>query len=601
MTWSKCKGEGVSIAILDSGIDISRSEFKQIKFTFLNNCEDRIGHGTAVASIIAKIAPKASLYFYNMFEKEENIIAETLIDVLKIIKQIKHFDIIHLSCGISVCDDISGLYEICKKITDEGTVIISAFDNEGVISFPAAFNNVIGVDWNPYCADGMKYYAVEDSSINLMGLGSLQRLPWSQGEYKYVAGSSFAAPYITGIAAQMLEYGITPENLLKELIANAQKIIHIDNSLFNPQNSIFKIQKAIVIPFNKEIQTLISFEKMLMFEVVGIYDFPIFRNIGKNCTDVMNFGDSQKIIECVKDIKWDDDFDTVIIGHLGVISAALKSDLLSEILDSCIKYRKNVYAFDDLRKYKMKTDILNENGQKYYYPKADISDIDKSLMGKLYNIATPVVGIFGTSSKQGKFSLQLLMRQKLNKLGYKVGGLGTEPTSPLFGIDKVYPMGYGGIRLSGADAVQTINRYMHEIDIKKYDIIIVGSQSQTIPYNTGNIGHYPIAQHEFFIGTNPDAVVLCINPYDEPQYVKRTICYLQNYLYTKVLAIVIFPKYRELEWTMQGTNMISLNKTVLNERKEFYNNAIGLPCYVAGDDMEMDLMLSCIIDYFADS
>jgi len=599
MNWLECTGKGKAIAIIDSGVDISRKELSNSDIKLLNDCEDKVGHGTAVTTIIAKIAPNASLYCYSLFEKDGVVSTEDLINILESITLNHFFDIIHLSCGV-LAHDIPLLYSVCKKITDSGTIMIAAYDNEGVVSYPAVFDNVIGVDWSRYCSDGMEYYFVEGSPINILGLGAMQYLPWKNGEYKYVAGASFAAPYITGIVARMLEARIPPIDIVDTLKKSSRDVICIHNEHYCPDNQELKIQKAILFPYNKEIQTLSVYEELLTFQVEGIYDLPCFRNVGRYCKDIIQYGDSERIIESYKDIKWEDDFDTVILGHVDIVSRIVNKDILKTILEMCIKYEKNIYAFDDLRPYNELINIINGKGQFAYFPKTDKRDINKTLMGKLYSIETPVVAIFGTSSSQGKFSLQLMIRKKMQLLGYKVGGLGTEPSSLLFGIDRVYPIGYGSVSLSGLDAIETINRYMHEVDQKNYDIIVTGSQSFTVPYNMGNSAHYPLAQHELLIGTSPDVVILCINPYDDYSFVDRTIRYLSSYLYTKVLALVMFPKCREREWAIQGKIILEMDKNDLEQRKHYYEDKSGLRCYIAGDESEIDQLIENIIDYLCE-
>lgn len=597
--WKNCYGDNISIAILDSGIDINRSEFKNSKITVLNDCTDRIGHGTAVTSIVAKIVPQASIFCYNLFENKDEISSNDLIEILNEITEHKHFDLIHLSCGVVICDNVQTLYNVCKKITDSGSIIVAAFDNEGSISYPAIFDNVIGVDWCKYCTNGMEYYATDGSPINIMGTGLLQRLPWKDNEYKYVAGSSFAAPYITSIIAKMLDSGIKASKIQTSLKINASRILKIDNSNYQPLIQKVQIKKAIILPFNKEIQTLSAFEDMLIFNIEGIYDYPLFGHVGEKCRDLTGYGGSTQIVKSINDIVWDNDFDTVIIGHVDIITKALKKDILQEIIRKCIKFRKNLYSFDDIRAYKDLTDKIEQNGNFVFFPKTDVSEVDKSLMGKLYNISTPVIAVFGTSPKQGKFSLQLEIRKKMKQLGYKVGGLGTEPSALLFGLDRVYPIGYGSVHISGKEAIQIVNRYMHEIDCNENDVIIVGSQSQTIPYNTGNIGHYPLAQHELFIGTNPDVILLCINPYDDPAYISRTVQYLECYLYSKVLALVLFVKHKDLEWAVLGTQFQELDRDTLELRKSYYIEKIKLPCYIAGVDLDLDSLIENITDYFS--
>ncbi len=602
MRWMDCLGDNISIAILDSGLDKNREEFVQSNIVFLNDCTDNIGHGTAVTAILANALPKARFYVYNLFEKTNFVDCNTLIEVLKYITTITHFDIIHLSCGIVECSNVSSLYAVCKDITDAGTIIVSAFDNEGLVSYPAIFDNVIGVDWCKYCSTGAEYYVLEGSNVNIMGVGSLQRLPWLKGEYRYVAGSSFAAPYITSIVAKMLECGVLSTNILIELGKNAQKVLkHKDyDTCINVED--FSIRKAVVFPYNKEIQTLSLYGDMLNFMVEGFFDVALFGNVGKRCSEIVQVNDLDfdPIIQSVNDIIWTDDFDTVVLGHVDVISAALKKDYIEYFIDKCITYKKNLFAFDDLRAYVSEYTAIIENGNFVYCPNSISKCNGRGMIGKLYGISTPVVGVFGTSSKQGKFSLQLMIRKKMQRMGYKVGGLGTEPTSLLFGLDHVYPMGYGGIRLSGSDAVQTINRYMHEIDCKCNDIIIVGSQSQTVPYNYGNIGHYPLAQHEFLVGTSPDAIILCINPFDEIEYIKRTISYLESYVETKVLALVLFPKHRDLKWAVQGTPFKLLSAKQLNERSSFYEKELKIPCYVTNCNQDIDKLIDLIIDYFVE-
>lgn len=119
--------------------------------------------------------------------------------------------------------------------------------------------------------------------------------------------------------------------------------------------------------------------------------------------------------------------------------------------------------------------------ENYYAPYIIQKDMPMRRFGMLYHINKPVLGIFGTSSKQGKYTLQLLLRYKLIEYGYKVGQLGTEPSALLFDMDSVFPMGYGcSVELDGFDTVIYLNHIMNTISQKENDIILVGSQSGTI-------------------------------------------------------------------------------------------------------------------------
>lgn len=593
-------GENISIAILDSGVDIERSEFTDININLINDCTDKIGHGTAVTALISKIVPRSKIFCFNIFENKDDITAKELSEILNDLSCKNHYDIIHLSCGITSNEYIDELYSICNKITETGTIIVSAFDNEGAISYPATFNNVIGVDWDIHCADGYSYFFLEGSKINIKGTGSLQRLPWLNKTYRYVAGSSFAAPYITGIISKLLSSGIEPCNINNALKNHSQKVLTIDNTNYLPQSQDIKIENAIVLPYNKEIQTLSIFEDMLAFKIKDIFDFPIFRNIGKQCQEVTGVSGSQRLIKSVNEISWESDFDTVILGHLNLASEALKKDFTKEFLNKCIIHKKNVYSFDDLRPYQNLVEQIQQNQNFAFYPRIDDKEIDKSLSGKLFRFSTPILSIFGTSSKQGKFSLQLALRKNLQQKGYKVGGLGTEPSSLLFGLNRVYPMGFESIKLNGYNSIIVLNRFFHEIDIMGYDIIITGAQSHTVPHNSGNIGHYPLSQHELFISSEPDAAILCINPFDEIKYVKRTIMYLESYMNTKVISLVMFPVHKDRTWSIMGANSCVIRKDILFNRKNFYQQNTGIPCFVNDFADELDLITNKVIDFFAE-
>lgn len=207
--------------------------------------------------------------------------------------------------------------------------------------------------------------------------------------------------------------------------------------------------------------------------------------------------------------------------------------------------------------------------------------------GKLRGIGRPIVGVMGTSSKQGKFSVQLLLRNYFINHGYNVGQLGTEPSSLLFGFDEVYPFGFEStVKISGLNAIAAINSMMGNIEDKSPDIIIVGSQSQTIPQNTGNLDLYVTYQYEFLYGTEPDAIVLCVNIFDDIEYIKRTISYLESIIHCKVIEIVLFPLNRTFMWGVLGNNAMQVPLDNLLEQKKSLSHSLNKKVYILGEDNE---------------
>lgn len=75
---------------------------------------------------------------------------------------------------------------------------------------------------------------------------------------------------------------------------------------------------------------------------------------------------------------------------------------------------------------------------------------------------------------------------------------------------------------------------------KNCDIIITGSQSSVLPYDIGNLKMFPLKQYSFLMGTQPDAVILCVNPFDDDDYIFRTINFLEASVNCKVMRCVCF-------------------------------------------------------------
>ena len=138
--------------------------------------------------------------------------------------------------------------------------------------------------------------------------------------------------------------------------------------------------------------------------------------------------------------------------------------------------------------------------------------------------------------------MQLELRKRFINNGYRVGQLGTEPNALLFGMDEIYNFGFNAtVHIAGFNAVTYVNELMYRIERKNPDIIITGSQSQTVQYSSGNIGFYPVAQYEFLLGVQPDTILLCVTVGDDIEYVQRTIQFLRAVNKCKILGIVLFP------------------------------------------------------------
>lgn len=85
------------------------------------------------------------------------------------------------------------------------------------------------------------------------------------------------------------------------------------------------------------------------------------------------------------------------------------------------------------------------------------------------------------------------------------------------------------------------NEIVHRCDFKNPDIIITGCQSATIPHNLFHTSYLTFPQYEFLVGINPDAVLLVVNSFDEINYIKNTIDFIESSIGTQVIGCIISP------------------------------------------------------------
>jgi uncharacterized NAD-dependent epimerase/dehydratase family protein len=606
--------EKIKIVLIDSGVCTVHPALKDIKshgiyikrgqkersLEISKDISDSIGHGTAIYYILQKMQPKADIFIVKLFEEQLDVDTELLVDALNYIHEHIKPDIVHLSIGVLACNNREELETACNRMVEEGTIIVSAFANEGCISYPAAFDNVIGVDMCLSCKRISEYEYVHSSVINIRGVGITQTLPWKDSSYKLVAGSSFAAPYITARIVALMSRGIRNlKDILSELESEA-KFVHRSKP-FIKNKEVFHIDRAIVFPFNKEVHSIVKFSHLLTFNLIDVFDIKHLGNVNKKVSELFNVElEKDYMIKNIESINWDDDFDTVIIGHTREIDKITGKDYKEYIISKCLKYKKNLYTFDSLEKYGHLVSIMSKMGIYVYTPEVTENNVPTNRFGKLYKISTPVLGIFGTSSKQGKFSLQLTLRNLFQKNGYKIGQLGTEPSAPLFGFDEVYPMGYDAtVKVDGFNAISVVNNMMHNIEKKNPDLIIVGSQSQTVAYSMSNLKYIPVSQYNFLHGCDPDGYILSVNFFDDIDYIKRTINYLESVGNGQVIALVLFPLDNDLQWAVLGNTAHKVRMDDLEEKKKYIEDNTDKKVFILGVEEEMKGLYEACLNYYS--
>ena len=521
------------VAIIDSGISYNqiKESYKVDVIGAIQKPIDNLNHGSVIFNIIKKYCPKVCLRCIKITDDVE-IQEEYLCAALKLLLEDLDVDIINISMGIVVGERLNELAELCLQLRSKGIIIISAFDNDGAMSYPAAYPFVIGVDTASRCRLISQYEYVEDNVVNIRAFSGVLHIKVDD-KVLSVSGTSFACAIMTAKIANLFYAGIIDyEELLKQLEEKATYIVTCDN--FEPIQEMIDIEKAIIFPINKEMNALLSNQDLLQFEVIGIYDPVQLGNVGRKLSDMLR-GELKKnfTVESIMDVNWKNDFDTVVLGHTREISEALNFDFKAFIIQQCEKHNKKLYSFDNID--------VHRNLQ-FYIPRVLDINVPKNRFGKLYQVQCPVLGVFGTSAKQGKFSLQLKLRRCFLDSNYRIVQIGTEPSSMLFGMSAVYPMGYDGIVPSDSrDAIITLNDMLNANVDQDTDVVLVGSQSGSNVYSCQNVSLFPLETYNFLLATQPDAILLCVNIYDDDEYIYRTIMTLENMINTYVIALIISP------------------------------------------------------------
>ena len=589
----------IQIAIIDNGVYVDHIAFREkkpvvIEFSRKANGNDN-GHGTAIYNIIRKVNSFADVINFNISDTNNEIEQQSLVACLEnIYNNYQDIDIINISMGVNIVDDINQLQIICEKLSDRGTIIVCAFDNAGAISYPAGFESVIGVTNDPNCYQVDDFAYFEDNVVNIGAKGGLQRLAWHNPPYIFLDGNSFACAHVTVQTAHFMNEGAKTLRDILDKFKEKSIITYSNSYVKNVKKSLLNnIHKAVLFPFNKEMHSLIRFKDLLSFDIVAVYDSKYSFNIGSTTDHIMKSNVESYKIKSIKSIDWDT-FDTIILGHLDKLSSLInQKTYVQEILDAVVEHNKQIFAFDNLYR---KTDYA-----KLYCPVITKNNLPPYRMGKLFRISKPVVGVYGTSSVQGKFTLQLEMRKRFLDNGYVVGQIGTEPQSQLFGMDYSFPMGYNcSVYLENHEIIQYLNNSINELCKKNCDIILTGSQSSVLPYDIGNLRMFPLKQFSFLMGTQPDAVILCINPFDDDDYLHRSINVLEAAVNCKVIALCMFPMDQKNDWTgLYGQKVeLSIDKYQLLKTK--FAEKYKIPIYLLNNESDMDMLFEQVISYFSE-
>ena len=231
-------GHGVSVAIIDTGMDYNHPDLKDNfvdGYDFVNNDNDPMddnGHGTHCAGIIAGtgiasdfrfvgMAPNTELYAYKVMDNEGNGYTSWFIESME--RAIDpnrdgdfsdHVDVISISAGYASGHPDDAISIAANNAVDRGVVVVVAAGNDGPsydsISSPGCAQKVICVGATDkkgeiavFSSRGSDSTETIKPDVVAPGVGITST--WPGGAYRALSGTSMACPHVAGTVALLLQ------------------------------------------------------------------------------------------------------------------------------------------------------------------------------------------------------------------------------------------------------------------------------------------------------------------------------------------------------------------------------------------------------------
>jgi len=291
------QGAGVGIAVLDTGVDHTRSAFGSCTAPGLpaatcrvvatyeaasnDNALDAGGHGTEVAMTALAVAPKANIIAVDVFNGASAFSSDVLAGINWVISQRSTYNIgvINLSLGDGVehataCGTTDAFYAGVRNARNAGISVVASSGNEGYsagISSPACVAqalatgavydaNVGAMGWyvnkynastgtvtsstcwdNTTTADQVTCFSDSGLTLDVLAPGAMVTLDGSS-----VAGTSFSAPLVSGALAVLKSQfpTETAAQLEARITSTGKAIIDPRNGLSRPRLDLLAAQGA---------------------------------------------------------------------------------------------------------------------------------------------------------------------------------------------------------------------------------------------------------------------------------------------------------------------------------------------------------------------
>lgn len=246
-------GDGVNVAVLDTGVlkthlDLKNrvkdcKDFSSPKSPLVDGkCDDKNGHGTHVAGIIAAdggsdglgvfgVAPAVNLYVYQVCSASGSCWADDVAAAIRTAAD-NGVNVVNLSLGSDSLNQL--IYNAILYAAGKNVLVIAAAGNDGPytgsIDYPAASIETVGVgaldvnkvvsEWSSRGINSQtEAYIIENGDIEFAAPGVSVESTWKDGGYAILSGTSMAAPHVSGLAAKLWQKdALNPANATRDLL-----------------------------------------------------------------------------------------------------------------------------------------------------------------------------------------------------------------------------------------------------------------------------------------------------------------------------------------------------------------------------------------------
>lgn len=224
--WEKSKGDGIVVAVIDTGLHIGHPDFagrivSPANFTrdgdSPGDVVDREGHGTHVAGIIGGtktgVAPRCRIMPIKTFGDANGFQFQDafryIYDYNKTAKEADKVRVINCSWG-GPYDPV--VHYIIRELVASGVVVVVAAGNQGdgnpdtaeCFTWPAFLYEVITVGALDLTGQQHAGFSSSYEGIDLAAPGTSILSTWPEGGYKNLSGTSMAAPHVSGAYALIM-------------------------------------------------------------------------------------------------------------------------------------------------------------------------------------------------------------------------------------------------------------------------------------------------------------------------------------------------------------------------------------------------------------